>query len=146
LVIFRDCFLPILFNSLTLLHSSPTLPHPAVLSRDTPSDPIDTSIFLLLILPSNVLHHRFPLFLRPKSAFSSCPSGLHPVFPTVQYTPNTLECAFFLLYLLWEMLHSLSRHFVCLASSTLTGMIVVTYCYQELSTCIGLVSSLLYAY
>jgi hypothetical protein len=72
------------------------------------------------------------------------------VFPTVQYTPNTLGCDFFWLYLLWEMLHSLPRHFVCLATITFgwndSPLVVVTYCFQELKTYIGLVSPLIFAY
>jgi hypothetical protein len=48
------------------------------------------------------------------------------------------------------MLHSLSRHFVCLATITFgwndSPLVVLMYCFQELKMYIGLVSPLLFAY
>lgn len=151
LEIFPDYFLPISLNSLTVFYPSPSSA-PSTLSRETPSDPMDTLIFRLLILPSNVLHYRFFLFFYVLCLpFLLFLRGYIQCSQQCNILPILWNALFFVgLYLLWEMLHSLPRHFECLATITFdwndSPFVVLTYCFLELKTYIGLVSPILFAY
>lgn len=89
-----DYFLPVSLNSLTVCYSRASSP-PSAQQRHT-----IWSYWSLNLLVSNssfqcAASSLFFLSYNLSPPFLLFRPGLHPVFPTVQYTPNTLESIFF---------------------------------------------------